>query len=79
MQSFYGGPAGQSFEIKKIFESYYGPDGARVDLDKGWASPISVGEFVMVSYGLPSDATYMTRMNYDLKAGNKQNLNSTLW
>lgn len=79
MQSFYGGPAGQSFEIKKIFESYYGPDGAQVDLDKGWASPISVGEFVMVSYGLPSDATYMTRMNYDLKAGNKQNLNSTLW
>ena len=79
MQSFYGGPAGQSFEIKKIFESYYGPDGAQVDLDKGWASPISVGEFVMVSYGLPSDAIYMTRMNYDLKAGNKQNLNSTLW
>lgn len=79
MQSFYGGPAGQSFEIKKIFESYYGPDGAQVDLDKGWASSISVGEFVMVSYGLPSDATYMTRMNYDLKAGNKQNLNSTLW
>lgn len=79
MQSFYGGPAGQSFEIKKIFESYYGPDGAQVDLDKGWASPISVGEFVMVSYGLPSDTTYMTRMNYDLKAGNKQNLNSTLW
>ena len=79
MQSFYGGPAGQSFEIKKIFESYYGPDGAQVDLDKGWASPISVGEFVMVSYGLPSDATYMTRMNYDLNAGNKQNLNSTLW
>lgn len=79
MQSFYGGPAGQSFEIKKIFESYYGPDGAQVDLNKGWASPISVGEFVMVSYGLPSDATYMTRMNYDLKAGNKQSLNSTLW
>ena len=79
MQSFYGGPAGQSFEIKKIFESYYGPDGAQVDLDKGWASPISVGEFVMVSYGLPSDATYMTRMNYDLKAGDKKNLNSTLW
>lgn len=79
MQSFYGGPAGQSFEIKKIFESYYGPDGAQVDLDKGWASPISVGEFVMVSYGLPSDATYMTRMNYDLNAGDKKNLNSTLW
>ena len=79
MQSFYGGPAGQSFEIKKIFESYYGPDGAQVDLDKGWASPISVGEFVMISYGLPSDTTYTTRMNYDLKAGNKKNLNSTLW
>ena len=79
MQSFYGGPAGQSFEIKKIFESYYGPDGAQVDLDKGWTSPISVGEFVMVSYGLPSDATYMTRMNYDLNAGDKKNLNSTLW
>lgn len=79
MQSFYGGPAGQSFEIKRVFESYYGPDGAQVDLDKGWASPISVGEFVMVSYGLPSDEKYSTRQDYDLKAGNKKNLNSTLW
>lgn len=79
MQSFYGGPAGQSFEIKQVFSSYYGPNGAQTDLNKGWSSPISVGEFVMISYGKPTDPNYLTNQNYDLNAGNRQNLNSTLW
>lgn len=79
MQSFYGGPAGQSFEIKQVFSSFYGPNGAQVDLVKGWASPISVGEFVMVSYGKPTDPDYLENQKQDLERGEKKNLNSTLW
>ena len=79
MQSFYGGPAGQSFEIKQIFSSYYGPNGAQEDLTKGWASSISVGEFVMVSYGKTGETEYWTNYNYDIDSGDKKNLNSTLW
>lgn len=79
MQSFYGGPAGQSFEIKQIFSSYYGPNGAQEDLTKGWASSISVGEFIMVSYGKTGDTEYWTNYNYDIDSGDKKNLNSTLW
>lgn len=79
MQSFYGGPAGQSFEIKQVFSSYYGPNGAQEDLTKGWASSISVGEFIMVSYGKTGDTEYWTNYNYDIDSGDKKNLNSTLW
>lgn len=79
MQSFYGGPAGQSFEIKQVFSSYYGPNGAQEDLTKGWASSISVGEFIMISYGKTGDTEYWTNYNYDIDSGDKKNLNSTLW
>lgn len=79
MQSFYGGPAGQSFEIKQVFSSFYGPNGAQADLVKGWASPISVGEFVMISYGKPTDPDYLENQKQDLEKGEKKNLNSTLW
>ena len=79
MQSFYGGPAGQSFEIKQVFSSFYGPNGAQADLVKGWASPISVVEFVMVSYGKPTDPDYLENQKQDLEKGEKKNLNSTLW
>lgn len=79
MQSFYGGPAGQSFEIKQVFSSYYGPNGAQEDLTKGWASSISVGEFIMVSYGKTGETEYWTNYNYDIDSGDKKNLNSTLW
>ena len=79
MQSFYGGPAGQSFEIKQVFSSFYGPNGAQADLVKGWASPISVGEFVMISYGKPTDPGYLENQKQDLEKGEKKNLNSTLW
>lgn len=79
MQSFYGGPVGQSFEIKQVFSSFYGPNGAQADLVKGWASPISVGEFVMVSYGKPTDPDYLENQKQDLEKGEKKNLNSTLW
>lgn len=81
MQSFYGGPNGQSFEIKQVFSSYYGlnTNSAQNDLNKGWASPISVGEFVMISYGKPTDPDYLDNQKQDLEKGEKKNLNSTLW
>lgn len=75
MISFYGGPAGQSFNIKKVFSTY-----AELlnDINKGWKSEISVGEFVMISYGEPASTNYETNSNVDLKAG-YGNKNSTLW
>lgn len=76
MQSFYGGPAGQSFEIKQIFTSY---QELLQDISQGWKSPISVGEFVMVSYGRPGDEDYDTNRNRDLNAGDHKQYNSTLW
>ena len=33
----------------------------------------------MVSYGKPTDPDYLTNQSYDLNAGEKKNLNSTLW
>lgn len=61
MKSFYGGPAGQSFEIKAIFTSYNtNKDGKGLldDLAKTWHSPIGVGEYVIISYGKPNTAGY---------------------
>lgn len=75
MESFYGGLNGQSFSIKEKFTSKYQMD---KDLSKGWTSPISVGEFVIVSYGLPSDPSYDDYKNEDLRYFNKS-YNSTLW
>lgn len=75
MESFYGGLNGQSFSIKEKFTSKYQMD---KDLSKGWTSPISVGEFVVVSYGLPSDPSYDDYKNEDLRYFNKS-YNSTLW
>lgn len=75
MTGFYGGPNGQSFEIKEIFTSKYQMD---KDLSKGWTSPISVGEFVVVSYGMPNDTNYEIYRGEDLKYYNKS-YNSTLW
>lgn len=75
MESFYGGPKGQDFSVKQVFTSKYQLDR---DLAKGWTSPISVGEFVAVSYGLPSDASYDTYKNEDLN-NYKKSYNSTLW
>lgn len=75
MNSFYGGPAGQSFDIAEVFSTY---GDLLTDVTNGWKSTIAVGEFVMVSYGRPGDADYETNRDKDLKAVNK-NYNSTLW
>lgn len=77
MASFYGGPAGQSFAIKVIFPSYYGEGGLKEDLAKGWSSPVQVGEYVMISYGDPSDdKMYQSRLDSETDG---KNYNSTLW
>lgn len=79
MQNFYGGPNGQSFEIKEIFTSKNGLTNSLAnDLSKGWTSPISVDEFVIVSYGMPNDEKFDDYRNIDiLKEG--KGYNSTLW
>lgn len=79
MNSFYGGPAGKSFAIKKIFTSKNGlTDSLTRDLALGWVSLINVGDFVVVSYGLPSDDNYEIFKKIDLDAEGVS-YNSTLW
>jgi hypothetical protein len=53
--SFYGGVNGQDFSIKTIFSTKVELDN---DIDRGWVSPIQVGEFVVVSYGMPNGSGY---------------------
>ena len=84
MNSFYGGPAGQSFEIKAIFPTYYGADGLLGDVNKGWKSSIAVGEYVMISYGEPSSDSFIVNRDSDLAYAASANdpqksYNSTLW
>lgn len=77
MQSFYGGPAGQSFYIKEIFSSY---EDAKIDAALKWSSSIAVGEFIMVSYGTPGTAEYEANKAKDNQENeSNNNFNSTLW
>lgn len=79
MNNFYGGKNGYSFDIRWIFSTKYGAGNSmEADLNMGWTSPISIGSFVVISYGLPSDNTYEDLMHQDLELGGK-NYNSTLW
>lgn len=72
---FYGGRNGQDFSIKEIFPTKVELD---KDLGKSWTSPISVGEYVVVSYGLANDPDYELKKTTDLKAYGRS-YNSTLW
>ena len=66
MSSFYGGPVGKSFEIKKVFSTYSGnTDSILEDIGKGFGSPIAVGEFVVISYGVPGTTAYNTNVDID--------------
>lgn len=79
MYSFYGGQPGQAFTIKQVFTSYNGTSNSiKSDIEKGWTSPISVGEFVSISYGEPGTTEYETNRNIDLTAEGKAH-NCTLW
>ena len=73
--SFFGGRKGQDFYIKQIFNTKLDMDS---DLAGRWASPISIGEYVLISYGLPSDPNYETYRTIDLQEYG-QLFNSTLW
>lgn len=81
MNSFYGGPAGQNFEIKRVFSSY---TELKADVEKGWKSSVGVGEYVMISYGDPSTDAYIAARDIDLSNESlsekeRKNWNSTLW
>lgn len=73
--SFYGGPAGQPFEIAKIFNTKVELDS---DLALTWGSPISDGQYVLISYGLPADEEYQTYRQKDIDTYGKS-YNATLW
>ena len=81
MNSFYGGPAGQDFEVREKFSTF---KFLLADIDDGWKSPIAVGEYVMISYGHPTDPGYqgfydLDRKNSELPEEKRRNWNSTLW
>lgn len=80
MNSFYGGPNGKSFSIRAIFTSRYGSTNSLTsDLAKGWTSPIAVGEYVLVSYGLPGEEeNYEAYRKQDLDVDG-MSYNFTLW
>jgi hypothetical protein len=65
MNSFYGGPSGQSFEIEKVFTSR---KALLDDLELRWTSDIGVGSYVFVSYGMPGTDKYNT--NREIDSGN---------
>lgn len=73
--SFYGGRKGQDFYVKEIFPNKVALD---EDLNKRWVSPISVGEFVVISYGLTNDPDYNFKKDVDLNTYGRS-YNSTLW
>jgi hypothetical protein len=79
MNSFYGGPNGQSFELSEIFRS---KTEMEVDLQRRWQSTIAVGDYVFIAYGLPSDpdgTNYDSNRDKDIKKYNGKTYNSTLW
>lgn len=80
MESFYGGPNGKSFDISWIFSTRWGSGNSlENDINKGWESPISVGSFVVISYGDPNTKEYDNYLEQDLQLGSETSYNSTLW
>lgn len=67
MTSFYGGPKGQDFEINHIFSN---KAELIADLEQRWVSPVSLGSYVMISYGGNLE---------NLSKDGGQSFNSTLW
>ena len=79
MINFYGGPSGKSFEISWIFDTKTGAGNSMEnDINMGWKSPISVGSYVVISYGEPVTENYLTLRDQDITNDGK-NYNSTLW
>lgn len=86
MYSFYGGPKGKDFEIKRIFNSVKSNRSGtslEEDLTAGLSSMVGVGELAFVSYGSFSEdkgmsEDYQIRKNLDLEAYGRT-FNGTLW
>lgn len=72
---FYGGRQGKDFSISSVFPNKVKMD---EDLAMSWTSPVSVGEYVVISYGMVHDIDYDYKKEIDLKAYGKS-YNSTLW
>lgn len=88
MQSFYGGPQGQSFKISAIFPNRVA---LAEDLKNTAYSPVKLNEFVMISYGMQNldeklkevyksenDTYYNENRQLD-EEKYEQNYNATLW
>lgn len=75
MNSFYGGPSGQSFEIQEVFKNKVA---MYADLQKRWQSNLGVGSFVFIAYGLPGQGEYDVNKKEDIDTYS-QTYNSTLW
>lgn len=75
MNSFYGGPSGQSFEIQEVFKNKVA---MYADLQKRWQSSLGVGSFVFIAYGLPGQGEYDVNKAIDINEYS-QTYNSTLW
>lgn len=82
MQSFYGGPPGQSFKIHyPLFSNFVA---LQNDLKEGKNSSINIGEYVMVSYGKPGTEIYYNNLTIDLndlslEENKRKNWHSSLW
>lgn len=77
--SFYSGPAGKEFAISWIFSTRYGTGNSmETDISMGWKSPISVGQYVVISYGEPNSENYQNYTDIDVAIDGK-GYNSTLW
>lgn len=73
MNSFYGGPAGNSFKITKIFKNRVEMDS---DLNAKVDSSIDIGSFVIISYGLGNEAIENRKIDQSKYA---EDYNGTLW
>ncbi len=76
--SFYGGQQGKSFKISQIFNT---KSELEQDINMRWSSSIGVGEYVIITYGLPStteDSSYYINQKVDIDKYGRA-YNTTLW
>lgn len=75
--SFYGGQQGKNFEIAEIFANKVE---MMQDLMRRYQSNISIGDLVLISYGMPNEDTPSYRANADLDVSvYGHTYNATLW
>lgn len=75
--SFYGGQQGKPFEIAEVFPNKVD---MLKDLMRRYQSNISIGDLVLISYGMPNEDTPSYRTNADIDvAAFGHTYNATLW